>query len=52
MTIPFKFQKLPAAAAKWVMPFILSVFMSGLVSLLSTLHAQGLPRWLVIGLAE
>lgn len=48
MTIPFKFQKLPAAAAKWVMPFILSVFMSGLVSLLSTLHAQGLHAGLLL----
>lgn len=35
-------KKLPASAAKWVMPLILSIFMSGLVSLLSHLHAQGL----------
>ena len=36
------FKKLPASAAKWVMPLLLSIFMSGLVSLLSTIHAQGL----------
>lgn len=42
-----KFKKLPASAAKWVMPLLLSIFMSGLVSLLSTIHAQGLVAGLI-----
>ncbi len=42
------FKKLPATAAKWVMPLILSIFMSGLVSLLSHLHAQGLHEGFVM----
>lgn len=34
-------KKFPAKAAAWLMPLILSLFMSGLVSLISTLHANG-----------
>ncbi|MCC6301431.1 MAG: DUF2798 domain-containing protein [Gammaproteobacteria bacterium] len=35
-------RKLPARYAGFVMPFLLSVFMSGVVSLISTLHSLGL----------
>lgn len=43
-------KKLPAKAAAWLMPLLLSLFMSGLVSLIATLHANGLnmdsvQRW-------
>lgn len=34
-------KKLPASYAKWVMPFLLSVFMTCIVSLISTLRAAG-----------
>jgi ABC-type glycerol-3-phosphate transport system permease component len=33
--------KLPASYAKWVMPFLLSLFMTCIVSLISTLHTLG-----------
>jgi hypothetical protein len=36
------FNKLPARAAAWVMPLILSVLMTCIVSLVSTLRGQGL----------
>ena len=36
------FKKLPSQHAKWVMPFLLSVFMTSIVSLISTLRAVGL----------
>ncbi len=48
MGVALKFRKLPASAAKWVMPLLLSIFMSGLVSLLSTIHAQGLVSGLLM----
>lgn len=35
-------RKFPAKAAKWLMPLLLSLFMSGLVSFVATLHATGL----------
>ena len=35
-------KKLPASYAKWVMPFILSVFMTCIVSLISTARTIGL----------
>jgi hypothetical protein len=47
-TTTFRLRKLPASAAKWVMPLLLSIFMSGLVSLLSNLHAQGLHAGLLM----
>jgi len=34
-------KKLPAKAAAWLMPLIWSLFMSGLGSLIPTLHANG-----------
>lgn len=39
-------RKLPARYAGFVMPFLLSVFMSGVVSLISTLHSVGLVHGL------
>jgi hypothetical protein len=36
------FNKLPARAAAWVMPLILSILMTCIVSLVSTLRSQGL----------
>ncbi|UUZ46849.1 DUF2798 domain-containing protein [Massilia sp. B-10] len=36
------FNKLPARAAAWVMPLILSILMTFIVSLVSTLRSQGL----------
>ena len=33
--------KLPASYAKWVMPFLLSLFMTCIVSLISTMHTVG-----------
>ncbi len=33
--------KLPASYAKWVMPLLLSLFMTCIVSLISTLHTLG-----------
>jgi hypothetical protein len=35
------FKKLPAHTAKWVMPFLLSILMTCIVSLISTLQAVG-----------
>lgn len=36
------FKKLPAHYAQWVMPFLLSVFMTCIVSLISTLRTVGM----------
>jgi hypothetical protein len=45
------FQKLPARYAQWVMPFLLSVLMTCIVSLISTLTNVGLaPNLLAIWL--
>lgn len=47
----FGFRKLPPPAARFVMPFLLSVFMSGLVSAVSTARATGpVPGFLRIWL--
>lgn len=48
--LEFVLKKLPAKAAAWLMPLLLSLFMSGLVSLIATLHANGISmasveRW-------
>ena len=41
-TIAFGIRKLPARAASWVLPLILSIFMTCVVSLISTLRGVGL----------
>jgi len=39
---PFGFAKLPARSARWVTPLLLSVFMTCIVSLISTLKGVGM----------
>ena len=39
---PLGFKKLPASAGAWVMPLLLSVIMTCIVSLISTLRSVGL----------
>jgi len=39
---PFGFTKLPASSARWVTPLLLSLFMTCIVSLISTLKGVGI----------
>lgn len=39
---PLGFRKLPASAGAWVMPLLLSILMTCIVSLISTLRGVGL----------
>lgn len=44
---PFGLRKLPARYAGIVMPLLLSIFMSGIVSFVSTLHGIGMTHGLL-----